>query len=434
MKAMQGKIRNFEALAVTPLRRAALEVVEAGLTAIDTREVIRRTVALDGTNVRIGGNEYSPEEGGRIFVAGVGKCALDAAEALEAALGDRIHKGVVIDVREGRLNRMQTFVGDHPFSSERNVAATKALMQMLEEATEQDLVIVVVSGGGSSLLCQPENITCRDEEELVRMLFRKGAPIEKINIIRKHLSLATGGYLAKYAYPARVVSLIFSDVPGDDIRCVASGPTVFDSTTVEDAKAVLREYGLEGVGERGLLETPKEEKYFARVTNLLVVSNAIALEAMRGAAKEQGFAAEIKTTRFGGEARHVGAGIVEGLAFAPKDTFLLYGGESVVILKSPGGKGGRNLELALSALRFVGDNDLIISLASDGRDNTEYAGAICDRITREKAEKLGVRPREWLDRNDSFHFFEKTGDFILTGETGSNVSDLVIAIRSKTSR
>lgn len=437
MKSMDGKIKNFEELAVTPMRRTALELVEAGLKAIDTREVVRNTVALDGKNIRISGKDYSPEEGGRIFVAGVGKCALEAAEELETILGERIYKGVVIDVHEGKLSRMQAFTGDHPFPSERNVSATKALVQMLEETTERDLVIAVISGGGSALLCQPENMTCQDEKELVQHLFQKGAPIEKINVIRKHLSLATGGYLAKYAYPARVVSLIFSDVPGNDIHFVASGPTVYDPTTIEDAKRIFREFGLTtecAAGEKGLIETPKEEKYFARVENLLVVSNSIALEAMHRLAEEKGFRADIKTTRFGGEARHAGAGVVQALAIEPPDTFLLYGGESVVILKALGGKGGRNLEFVLSALRFIGDDEIVISFASDGHDNTEYAGAICDKITKEKAEKFGMDPREWLDRNDSFHFFERTGDFLLTGETGSNVSDLVIAIRCKSKK
>lgn len=437
MKAMSRRIRNFDELAVTPLRRAALEIAEAGLKAIDTREVVRATVAYEGKRIFINGKDHSPEEGGRVFVVGVGKCALEAAQALERVLGDRIYKGVVIDVHEGTLEHIQTFAGDHPFPSERNVSATKAMIRMLEETTERDLVLAVVSGGGSALLCQPENMTCQDEKALVQMLFKKGAPIEKVNIIRKHLSLATGGYLAKYAHPARVVSLIFSDVPGNDIRCVASGPTVYDPTTIDDAKAVFREYGLEKISpvwERGLLETPKEEEYFARVTNLLIVSNTVALEAMHRAAEALGFSATIRSTRFGGEARHVGAGIAEAIDREEPGSVSLYGGESVVILKSPGGKGGRNLELALSATRFIGEDGLVLSLASDGRDNTEYAGGICDRITKERAKELGMDPREWLDHNNSFHFFQRTGGYLLTGETGANVSDLVIAIRGKTKK
>lgn len=428
-----GKIQNFDALATTPERRAALEIVEAGLRAIDTEEVVRGAVELDGASVRIRGTDYTPEKEGKIFVAGVGKCALEAAQALEAILGDRIADGVVIDVHEGTLARMRAFAGDHPFPSERNIAATKEMVAMLEKTTERDLVVAIVSGGGSSLLCDPQDMTCEDEKRIVECLFRKGAPIEEVNTIRKHLSLATGGALAKYAYPARVVSLIFSDVPGDDVRFIASGPTVYDPTTVEDAKKVFQKYGVPAecpAGEQGLLETPKDEKYFARVTNLLVASNGTALEAMHRAAEKLGFAAEIKTTRFGGEARLVGAGIAEALKDAPPRSAWLYGGESVVVLKAPGGKGGRNLEVALSGLRFVPDGALVISLASDGHDNTEYAGAICDTIAKEKAAELGMDPREWLDRNDSFHFFERTGDYLMTGETGSNVSDLIIALKN----
>jgi len=430
---MNRKIRNFDALAVTEERRHVLELLEYGLQSIDTQAAVKRNVSFDGRILTIAGGSYTIADIKRIFVLGIGKCALEAVQALEDVLGDQIYGGVMVDVHDGKLRtgKIQTFVGDHPFPSERNVSATKAIIDLLKGTEEKDLVIIVVSGGGSSLLCQPENLTCFDERKIDECLFRAGAPIQKINTVRKHLSLAKGGYLAKYAYPARVMSLIFSDLPGDDIQFIASGPTVRDTTTIDDARNVLNEYQVFSscsfAGD-GLIETPKEEKYFERVKNVVIVSNRIALQVMKEVAERKGAKAKINSYDFSGHARHVGAGVVDALKIAPPDTFLLYGGESTVVLKA-GGKGGRNREVSLSALRFASDHDVIISLASDGRDNTEFAGGICDIITKQKAIRFGLNPREYLDRNDSFNFFVKTGDYIDTGDTGSNISDLIVGVR-----
>ncbi|MEW6617137.1 MAG: DUF4147 domain-containing protein [Patescibacteria group bacterium] len=430
---MNRKIRNFDALAVTPERRHVLELLEYGLQSIDTQAAVKRNVSFDGRLLTIVGESYNIADIGKIFIVGIGKCALEAVQALEDVLGDQIYGGVMVDVHDGKLRtgKIQVFVGDHPLPSERNISATKAIIDLLKGAEEKDLVIVIVSGGGSSLLCQPENLTCFDERKINECLFKAGAPIQKVNTVRKHLSLAKGGYLAKYAYPARVTSLIFSDVPGDDTQFIASGPTVRDTTTVDDARSVLNEYQVLSscsFAENGLIETPKEEKYFERVKNTIIVSNRIALEVMKEVAERKGGKAKINSHDFSGHARHVGAGVVDALKIAPLDTFLLYGGESTVVLKS-GGKGGRNMEVALSALRFASDHDVIISLASDGRDNTEFAGGICDIITKQKAIRFGLNPREYLDRNDSYNFFVKTGDYIDTGDTGSNVSDLIVGVR-----
>ncbi len=430
---MNRKIRNLDELAVTQERRHVLELFEYGLQSIDTEAAVKRNVSFDGRILIVAGESYVIADIKKIFVVGIGKCALEAVQALEDVLGDQIYGGIVVDVHDGKLKtgKIQMFVGDHPFPSERNISATKAIIDLLRGAEEKDLVITVISGGGSSLLCQPENLTCYDERKIDECLFRAGAPIQKVNVVRKHLSLAKGGYLAKYAYPARVTSLIFSDVSGDDIQYIASGPTVLDSTTVDDARSVLNEYQVFSAcsfAENGLIETPKEKKYFERVKNTVIVSNKIALQVMKEIAERKGAKAKINSYEFSGQARHVGAGIIDALKINPPNTFLLYGGESTVVLKA-GGKGGRNMEVALSALRFASDNDVIISLASDGRDNTEFAGGICDIITKQKAVRFGLNPRDYLDRNDSYSFFVKTGDYIDTGDTGSNVSDLIVGVR-----
>ncbi|MEK7193418.1 MAG: DUF4147 domain-containing protein [Patescibacteria group bacterium] len=425
------KIKNFEDLARTPLRKLAFQMIEAGIAAIDTKTSVRSAVRFEGDVLMVNDKKIRIHEGGRLFVVGVGKCSLEAAAALEEILGDRITAGIVVDVHDGELKKIKAYAGDHPFPSQRNVDVTKAMIDLLRDAREDDVVIAIVSGGGSTLLCQPQNMTCQDEAFIVEHLFREGATIQKINTLRKHLSLARGGYLAKYAYPATVVSLIFSDVPGNDIRAVASGPTVRDLTTIADAKKIAEEFGVRQVSHLSgfdLIETPKEEKYFSKVHNFLIVSNIVALQAMAAIAEQNGFNPVICGSCIFGEARVIGEGIVKQLGTFSGKTALLYGGETTVTMKG-NGKGGRNQELALSALRFIKNNQLVVSFASDGKDNSEFAGALCDIITKENAALRGFDPEEYLARNDAYPFFREVGDYFLTGDTGSNVSDLIIALK-----
>ena len=245
----------------------------------------------------------------------------------------------------------------------------------------------------------------------MKRLIAVGATISEINTVRKHLSLLRGGQLLKYSYPARSVSLIFSDVPGNDLGFVASGPTVFDETTVKDAKKILDKYEIwedcTTLG-CGLLETTKDKKYFEKATNVLAVSNMLALKAMHDEAKRLGFEARIVTDRFEGEAREIGQNIVEDINRSPHNSGLLYGGESTVTIDHVG-RGGRNCELALSALRFLGNNEGVVALASDGRDNGVYAGAIADKEGKEKADDLKLDIKQYLANHDSALFFEKTG-------------------------
>lgn len=427
------KIKNYQELAVNNLRKAVLEIAESGLEAIGTEKIIRESVRLENGKLFIKDNVFFLNKIGRIFVVGVGKCSLEAAAVLEDILKERIFDGIVIDVHEGvKLKKIKGYLGDHPFPTERNINATKEIISLLADMKENDLVIFIVSGGGSTLLCQPTNFTCNNEKEIIECLFRAGAEIEEINTIRKHISLARGGFLAKYAYPAQVASLIFSDVPGDNLEFIASGPTIKDTTTVFDAKHILDKYNIcEKCGflEESLIETPKEDKYFERVKNVLIVSNQNALEAMKKRSEKLGFSAEICSACLSGEAKKIGGKIIGKLGKTPEKTVLLYGGETTVNIVGQG-KGGRNQELALSALSFIGENEIIVSIASDGKDNTEFAGAICDIETKRKSEKIGIDIEGYLNNNDSSGFFEKTGDYILTGDTGSNVSDLVIAFKN----
>jgi glycerate-2-kinase len=429
------KIRNRALLYKNKLRGDALSIIEAGLSAIDTKEAIKNNVSLRDGTLCIKDKEFPLADVKRIFVVGVGKCSVTAAAQLERVLRNRITAGMVIDVRDpavGELSKIKAYKGTHPMPTEANVDAAKALVDLLSKSEKGDLVLCIISGGGSTLLCLPEEGTrCIEEEMILKELFRKGATIQEINTIRKHMSLVRGGFLAKHAYPAQTVSLIFSDVPGNDISYIASGPTVKDTTTIADADRILAKFSILmtcGLDHCGLIETPKEDKYFEAVTNILFISNVVALEAMQEEASKLGYHSTIVNSKIIGEAREVGKDISLEISRAPSKTALLYGGETTVTMKGKG-MGGRNQELVLGALSSVDEDTLVASTASDGRDNTDHAGALCDILTAQKVKQQGIDIREYLDKNNSFGFFEKIGDFISTGNTGSNVSDIIIALK-----
>ncbi len=424
------KIENFAEIAKTEERKHALEIVEAGFAAVDTQAVVSKNVSLRGDQLSVHGSLYPLSDADRIFVVGVGKCALEAAVALESILGDRLSGGIVLDVRtDGRLAKIESYKGSHPLPSAENREVTGKIVALLKSLGERDLVLFVVSGGGSTLLHSPKDLSDEEEARIVKSLFKEGATIQEINTIRKHISYARGGFLAKYAYPARGIALIFSDVPSNDVQFIASGPTIKDTTTIKEAEAVLGQYDVLqtcGIKRCGLIETPKDDKYFEFMRNIIVVTNETALEAMATQARRMGFAPRITTSKLTGEAREVGRRVVNQLSKEPRGTVLLYGGETTVTIHGTG-TGGRNQELVLSALSNVVPGQLVVSVASDGRDNTDAAGALCDTITKERAESLGLDAEEYLAQNASYAFFRRVGDAIITGDTGSNVSDLVVA-------
>jgi glycerate-2-kinase len=424
-------IQNFDELATTPARTSLLTIAEAGYRAIETSKVIRNAITVDGSILIVQGKEYNLAEYENVYVLGVGKCAYDSAVELEAILEDFITEGAVVDIRSSNtLKKITCHVGTHPYPSEENVQYTKHLLTIAEKATEHDLVLIIVSGGGSTLLCQPETHTHSDETALVKYLFKAGSTIDELNTIRKHLSKARGGHLAVKAYPATVISFLFSDVPGDDIRTISSSPTVYDESTLEDALAVFKKYQAEnsGFSSDHFFETPKDKSLFAKVQNALILKNTTALEAMKVSAESLGYTAFIKETKLQGEARTVGQELVHALHSAKARTVHLYGGETTVTITGPG-KGGRNEELSLSALSIIEEDELLLSLASDGHDNTPYAGGIADKYTRGKAEDAKLNPQDFLYTNDSFSFFHTLQQGIRTGYTGANVADLVIAIK-----
>jgi glycerate-2-kinase len=430
---MGRTIQNFDALNQNDLRRDALAIAEAGYEAINVGNALKQKLRIENNELKIEDKKYSLADR-RIFFVGVGKCAFHAAKAAEELLGDFITSGIALGISSGeevKLKKIEMITGTHPLPSEVNVNATKRIIEFLSNLREDDLVIFIISGGGSTLLClPPEGMTYENEVNIFKELTAHGAPIQELNTVRKHISLARGGGLACAAYPAEVLSLVISDVPGNDMKFISSGPTVLDTSTISDAKAVLEKYGVADSKNISLIETPKEEKYFKRVTNILFLSSRDALVAMLGEALRLGYKTEIVNEQFSGEARDLGKSVAEKLNSATPKNALLYAGESTVTVGKSSGKGGRNQEMTLAALQNIRDGELVLPFASDGHDNTEYAGAIADSTTFAHANSHNLSISEYLNAHNSYNFFSTTGDALITGYTESNVSDLIVALKN----
>ncbi len=427
-------IKNKEDLALTPPRQDALAILEAGLDAIDTETVILEELRWDAAAkvLRVKDATVCLADYRRICLVAFGKCAVRAATALEDILGEVLTGGLVLDIQAGTFKKLSSRVGTHPWPSAANFSATKEIVNLLEGLTAEDLVLVIVSGGGSALLCRPYETDYETIAALTQTLMNAGATIGELNTVRKHTSRVQGGQLAAIAYPATVLGLIFSDVVGDDLSVIASGPLSKDQTTVSEARAVLEKYNIFDNSEilsrweKKMTETPKDEKYFAKVKNIVVANNQRALATMKLTAEKLGYAATIKTTTLTGEAHVVGVALAKDAP--PARSVYLYGGETTVAVISTAGQGGRNQELALAALPFVKDNVTLITCASDGRDNGAAAGAIADALSRRNADEKNLNPAEYLRMNDSYSFWQQCGDQIITGPTGANVADLLLIL------
>ena len=430
---MTRVIQNYETLAISDAREDALTIAEAGYAAIDAGDAVRRKIRVADDTLSIGDTVY-PLAGRKVFFVGVGKCAVRGGRAIETLLGDILVGGIALDVfapDQDGVSKIETYIGTHPLPTEVNEKASKRILDFLSERHEEDLVIMLISGGGSTLLCSPETpMTCTDESVLFKTLTAHGAPIQDLNTVRKHISRARGGALAAAAYPAEVVALIVSDVPGNDISSIASGPTVQDTSTVADAQAILEKYDMASSAGITFIETPKEEKYFKRVTNTLFLSSQDALTYMQDEAVRRGYATQVVDTHFTGEARDLGRTVTEKLHTSAPKTALFYTGESTVTLSVDAGRGGRNQEMALATLLDILPGELVLPFASDGHDNTDHAGAIADELTRTHAQEKNISVQDYLDGHRSYDFFTTVGDALVTGYTGSNVSDFIIAIKN----
>jgi hydroxypyruvate reductase len=401
----------------------------------------------------IGGREYDLAGLERIWVVGGGKAATAMVAALNQILGYRLGGGVVVTKYDHAdpgldIGPVEVVEAGHPLPDDSGVQGTKRMADLLASATERDLVLVVLSGGGSALLTLPSaGLDLADLQETTDLLLRAGATIVELNTVRKHLSQSKGGGLARLAGGAPVASLILSDVVGDPLDVIASGPTVPDPTTFADATTILERYGLAGrvpqavrrhlqAGLHGQLpDTPKAgAALFARVHNVIVGSNRLAAEGAVKEAQARGLNALLLSTFVEGEAREVAlvvAALAKELVYfdrpVPRPACLVWGGETTVTVRGQG-KGGRNQELALAAALAMQDlpNVLLVALGTDGTDGpTDAAGAVATGETIARATALGLDPFAYLADNDAYTFFDALGDLIRTGPTGTNVNDLL---------
>lgn len=430
-------------------RKTVLELIEVGLEAIDAKSAIRDNVSLDKNTLKIKNETVNLKKIKNIFVFGCGKASGLMAEEIEKILGSKLSKGIVISVGNAKTKRIKVVKGTHPIPSKTNLKATEKIVGLARKAKSNDLVICLISGGGSALLCLPaKGISLQQLQKINEMLIKSGAPIGEINTVRKHLSSVKGGLLAKEAFPAEVISLIISDVVDDKIETIASGPTAPDSTTYNDAIQVLKKYNLwdkaaasirkhllNGL-HRQLEETPKQNSpVFKNVSNFIVMNNVVALNAIHKRAFELNLNPTIYTSELTGEASRIGEKLVKRAAMtafesASRNILFLAGGETSVTVKGRG-KGGRNLELVLGAVKELSKtkNAVMASFATDGIDgNSNAAGAIADSDSLKMAEEKGLKIEDFLQNNDSFGFFNKLNDCIYTGYTKTNVMDLQLIL------
>lgn len=448
-------IQDTHSFQGNPWRGAVSRVLNAALNAVDPAEAVSRFVKRNGDALSINGQTYDLNDYEHIYVVGAGKAGTPMANRIATILGSNLTEGIII-VKEGytsgskntELAKISVLEAGHPIPDERGVQATEQIVRFLQKTTQDDLIICLISGGGSALTpALVDGITLDDLKALTSLLLASGANIIEINTLRKHLNRIKGGQLARLASPAKLVALILSDVVGNPLEVIASGPTVPDGTTYHDATEVLERYDLmeqapESVvahlrkGLRGeIAETPKPgDPLFKNLQNVIIGSNLQAAEEALSQAHKEGFNALLLSTYLEGEARQVGrvlAGILRQVHHTghpqSRPTCIIAGGETTVTLHGDG-LGGRNQELALSTVNdLAGIPDIaMITLATDGSDGpTDAAGAVVTGETLERAQEVDLNPDDYLARNDAYTFFETLGDLIKTGPTNTNVNDLV---------
>lgn len=419
---------------------AAASALEAALAAADPSRAVEAVLEGEGAHLSIAGYRCGP---GRRVVIAVGKAAIAMAEPVVRRLGGTVD-GLVVSKMPGSVPDLGVIASGHPLPDDESVAAGRRIGALVDGLREGDTAIVLVSGGASSLAVDPApGIDLHDLRATLSALLRDGADIEELNVVRKHLDAWKGGGLAARAAPARTIALVLSDVPGDGLETIASGPTVGDSSTFADALAVLARHGVDAParvvarlqdGAAGKIrETPRPgDPRLQGASTTIVASNASATEAARRSLQRDGYDTPGDVVGLLGEAREAGRALAERLLSRPADrpSALVAGGETVVHVRGPG-HGGRNQEVALAAAEVLSGHPahLLCTLATDGEDGpTDAAGAVVDGRSIVRAEALGLSARAHLRRNDAYPWFHALGDLLRIGPTGTNVCDLALAV------
>ena len=432
-------------------RQDATEIFLAGVESVRPDNLIRRFISADKGILKIDKINLDLAAIRNIHVVGMGKASALMAQTVESILGDRITSGHIVTKygHSAALNFIGVTEAGHPVPDENGLKGTGQILSIVEKAGEDDLVMCLISGGGSALLADvPEGCSLDDLKLVNSVLLQTGADITEMNCIRKHLSKVKGGLLAKAAFPARIISLMLSDVIGDPMDVIASGPTVPDPTTFADALKMLQKYNIEnriphqvlGILKEGAEgkrdETLKEDdQVFLRTDNLIIGNNSLALQSAGKKADSLGYVVRIITNSLAGDV-HEAADYIFRNALQyrnqaeNKKMCLLFAGEPTVKLKG-NGLGGRNQHLALICSKLLKDvpGITILSGGTDGSDGpTDAAGAVVDCFTCGNALKQGLKIDEYLENNDSYNFFKQEGGLIKTGPTKTNVRDLMIAL------
>lgn len=437
------------------LHRDVLAAMTEALDAADPARIIRKHLRLHGDILRIDKLQFPLKDYRRIIVIGGGKASGHMGEEVGKLLGNWITRGLIIIpdylLPRPKSRRIGYQTATHPIPSRKGMEAVHAMLRLVEIVSRDDLVIVLISGGGSALMPLPvEGMGLSDEARVTSLLLKSGASIEEINTVRKHLSQIKGGRLAERLYPATVLTLIISDVVGDRIDAIASGPTAPDPTTYRDAEQVLKKYDLwsqipknarrviAGGLSGSIPDTPKRKsRVFQRVYNVIVGNNRASCLAAASFLTRAGYKTQVPSIRISGEAREVGR-IFGSIARDIRDNGLPYpapaafvaGGETTVTVRGRG-RGGRNQEVALAAaVKISGSEGLVVgSFATDGIEGqTDAAGAVVDGSTITRGLELGMDAEEYLRNNDSYRYFSKLKDLVITGPTGTNVNDITILV------
>jgi len=440
------------------MRDMAKAVFLKAVSAVDPYQRLKEIAHIDKNRLIIGVEEVSEKvfdlnEFERIFLVGTGKASSSMAQAIEEIFGGRITKGL-ITTKYGHalpLRFTEIIEAGHPLPDPKGLEGARKIKDLLTNTGPKDLVLFLISGGGSALLPLPaDKITLEEKQELTQFLLDCGADIKEINTIRKHISQMKGGWLARWAFPSTVITFILSDVVGDPLDVIASGPTVPDTSTFQESWEILKRYGLINeiassirnhlqAGREGKIkETPKAgESVFEKVHNMIIGSNIVALRAAEKEFSLAGFNTIILSSSIVGETREaarfhgaIAREVVSTGKPIDRPACILSGGETTVTIRGSG-LGGRNQEFALSgAFEISGlEKTVLLSGGTDGTDGpTDAAGAMADHTTITRARQMGLDSVKFLENNDSYHFFEKLGDLLITGPTRTNVMDVRILL------